>query len=71
MISELDIAIATTIFGLALIVFWKRALHIYMKKHFHVGEVQWWWGPEMQNDLLEMKAHRWFKKKKKKSTQMS
>ena len=29
MISELDIGIAISIFGLALIAFWKRALHLF------------------------------------------
>ena len=37
MISELGIAIATSIFELALNAFWKRALHIYI----YICHLQW------------------------------
>ena len=37
MISELDIGVATSIFGLVLKAFWKRALQIYLNQTNRVG----------------------------------
>ena len=54
MISELDTGIANSISGLALIAFWKRALHIYStsKQSTDKYKIDFWLSSVMQQYLL-------------------